>query len=191
MFSFVPKKMVNKFSHVNRIVLILPLFFLFCFSNVGRIEEATHYLNLKQVIDTNDSINSNYEYGKKLYPQYSYEGLSDSFLIKKYPDISIGPNEIESVRIKRMPFAPPSMSAYIVVIHFDPSAAKKIRAYTKKNLNKRIALEIDGRIFAIVKVLDVEEYELNITLSKRNLKEIEKELLKKSKNVVIDDSKHP
>lgn len=183
--------MIRNFFNINPIAIILSLFFVFGFSDAGRTEEATHYLNLKQVIDTDNNINSDYEYGKELYPQYSYQGLSDSFLIKKSPDISISPNEIELIKIRRMPFVPASISAYIVSIHFNPSAVKKIKAYTKRNVDKRIALEIDDKIFVIAKILDVLQDEAKITLRQRSLEEIERELRKISNNVVIDDNKNP
>jgi len=188
-FLFSPQKKVVRPWLLKTSFILIQLTLVFGCSNIEATEQHFHYLNIKQVIETDDNINSNYEYGRNLYPQYSYHGLPDNFLIKKDPDISISPKDIELVEIKRMPFSPPNMQVYTIAIHFHPIAANKIKAYTEQNLSNRIALEIDGKIFVIVKVLDITKDEVNITLGKISLDEIEKEVRKICDNVVADDDK--
>ena len=146
-------------------------------------------LTIKEVIDTNDKINidSNYEHGKEHYPRYSYAGLSDNFLIKKVPDITLCAGDIRSIEIKRQPFSQPHIPNYVISIHLESAAATKISDYTKRNLDKRIAIEIDGTIFAIPKILEEIREELDLTLGGWSLKEIERELRKISNNIVIHE----
>ncbi len=175
------------YSFIRTALLLLPLVLLFGFSGGERHQEAVHCLNIKQVItDEKPSINSNYECGKELYPEYSYHGLPETFLIKRSADISFRPSDIESIRIAKLPFIPAGLQEFTVTITFTSSARKRLHDYTRRNLNSKVALEIDHKIFVIATIMDSIGSIMNITVGNRSVEEIRKDLSKISKNIIID-----
>ena len=151
----------------------------------------TYYcLNIKKVIDSEDEIviDSEYESGKRLYLRYSSAGLSENFVVKKTPDMSLCPEDIKLVEIERQPFAQTHLTTYIVSIRLHGAVGSKISNYTERNLGKRIAIEIDGRILAIPKILDVVHEEMRL-MSGWNLEEIQREFGKVSNSIVVRDNK--
>ena len=142
------------------------------------------FLRFKTVIDDPKiKPNSKYEHGKELYPKYSYQGLSDSFLIKKSADITIASNEIESIEIKKMPYVPANMLQFTVILFFKNDAAKKLHSYTKGKINERVALEIGVKIYFIALIIEPIEREMNITVANRTLEEITSDFAKVSKKI--------
>jgi hypothetical protein len=181
------KKCDRGYSFIRAALLLLPLILVFGFSGGQRQQEAVHRLNIKQVItDEKPGINSNYEYGKELYPEYSYHGLPETFLIKKSAGISFRPSDIESIRIAKLLFIPADLEEFTVTITFTSSAGKRLHDFTKRNLDSRIALEIDRKIFIIATIMDPIGSIMNITVGNRSVEEIRKELSKVSKNIIID-----
>jgi len=169
-FLFLLKMKVKSYLYIKYTLIMFFLYFALFFSAVELRSEPLYYLNIKQVLLTDDKINSNFEYGKNLYPEYSYCGLPDNFLIKKTPDLSIAPKHIKSVEIRKMSHSRTRMPAFLVDIHFDSSAATEINAYTKQHMNEEIALEIDNKIFVIVKNSVALGEEVHIFLVKKILK---------------------
>lgn len=171
-----------------QIIAIILLFYYNIFpSFAGGKNKDLSYLILKRV-ETNLSSFSETAYvkGKELYPEYSYHGLPENFLIKKTPDVTIDPKGIRMVEIRKMRFAPVNMPAYTIIFHFNTSTAIKIRNYTKENLNTHVALEVDGKIFVIAKILDVVENKLNISVAKKDINEIKCTVRKISRKIIID-----
>ena len=170
--------------YIKHALVVLLVYSALFFSIVGAKAEPLYNLNIKQVLLTDDNINSNYEYGKNLYPEYSYCGLPDNFLIKKTPDLTIAPEHIKLVEISKM-HSLTRMPAFTVVIHFDSPTASQINAYTKQHMNEEIALEIDNKIFVIAKNLGSSGKEVQIALVKENIEALEEDLKKICSNVVI------
>ena len=93
-------------------VIISAMIFIFMISVISAEtkEEVLHNLNIKKVIANPNMINnSDYEYGKMLYPQYDYEGLPNNFMIKKTPDISFEPKDIKLIEVIKEPWIPDNM----------------------------------------------------------------------------------
>jgi preprotein translocase subunit SecD len=168
------------------VLLLVPP--IFTSSPVHANGDQLHPLLLKEVADTDENINSSYEYGKERYPLYAYHGLQENFLIKRSAVVSIDPSKIDLIEIEKAPFSPSERKVYTVSIHLKPDGAKKIRAYTKENLNERVAFEIDGKIFIIAKILSLIEDEINLVLSKKSIQEITAELQKVCNNVIIKEN---
>lgn len=153
-------------------------------------EDDLRNLNIKQVITNTKMIdNSDYEYGKMLYPQYSYEGLSEYFMIKKTPDISFEPKDIKLIKIIREPWIPDNKLEFTVNINFYSSGQKKINPYSRQNINKKVALEIDGKIFVIATILENIESEMKISVSNKTAQTIAAELRKVSNNITIKEKR--
>jgi hypothetical protein len=149
-------------------------------------EEGLHNLNIKQIIVNPNKINnSDYEYGKMLYPQYDYEGLPANFMIKKTPDISIEPKDIKLIEVIKEPWIPENMLEFIVNIIFNPSGQKKIYPYSNQNINNKVALEIDSKVFVIGTILEKLENEMKVIIKKKTAQTIADELRKVSNNVII------
>ena len=173
-----------------RYKLIFPVF-LFLFMLVGNLqaEENLYALVFKEVITDQDvPFNpSRYVFGRHLYPQYSYHGLPENFLIKKSPDISIAPTDIESVSIVRNPFSQSHVLHYMSTITFKPRVANQLFEYTKRNLEKRIAIEIDGRILAIPTILQPIENILLLDTAGMPIEVLQSTFQKISANVTVKD----
>jgi hypothetical protein len=190
-FSVCKKKAVN-FSFVEKCLFVLSLVFIFGFSGGDKPEQELHYLHLKRVVTDETVVNkSEFEYGKRLYPEYSYHGLPDNFLIRKNPDISFRGSDIKLIEIKKLPFLPADMLEFIVTITFNDSAAARLYSYTQRNTNIKVALEVDKLIFIIASILDPIHEEMNITVGNRTIEEIKDEFSKICKNIKIGELKHP
>jgi hypothetical protein len=149
-------------------------------------QQALPNLSFKRVVlHGGSAFKGDYEQGKYLYHDYSLMGLPENFLIKKTPDISFNPSEIEWVEITKMPFVQPGILAYDIKIVFDESAKEKIRKYTSRNVNKRIALEIDEKILAIATIVEPVATEMVISVSDKTVDELEKEFSKVSEKISI------
>ena len=175
--------------YIKKITLIMA--FILLYSNLdtaySKDKDALHCLNIKKVItDNNVRDNSEYEYGKLIYPQYERYGLPENFMIKKTPDVVFRPDEIKSIKIKNQPFI---RLSYVVTINLEPSGQKKIDAYAKKNINSLVALEIDNNIIVMPKItgeIDTMQTTLQFTIGNKTIQEIEMELRKISKDIVIE-----
>ena len=152
-------------------------------------EENLYALVFKEVITDQDVPfePARYVFGRHSYPQYSYHGLPEHFLIKKSPDISIAPTDIESVRIVRNQFSASYMLHYMSTITFKPSVANHLFEYTKRNLKKRIAIEIDGRILAIPTILQPIENVLLLDTAGMPIDVLQSTFQKISTNVTVKD----
>ena len=149
-------------------------------------EESLHNLNIKKIIVNPNKINnSDYEYGKMLYPQYDYEGLPNNFMIKKTPDISFVPKDIKLIEVIKEPWIPDNMLEFTVNIFFNPSGQRKINPYSNQNINKKVALEIDSKILVIGTILEKIENEMQVIINKKTAQTIAAELRKVSNNVII------
>jgi len=116
--------------------------------------------------------------GKGLYPSYSHGGLPEDFAIKKSPDLTLTYRDIKEVEIERAPAYPSDLSAYTVRIHLWKESAERMRIFSAKHIDKRVAIEIDGKIFAIPTILDIMSDDVLITIVRRSLSEIESEFKK-------------
>jgi len=180
------KEYLRDLSAFEGAVLFLLLILIPSFSQGELQGVAVHALNIKQVTtDKSLEINANYEYGKNLYPQYSYHGLPKSFFIKKSADISFRPSDIESIEIRKPPFIPPGLEEFTVTITFSRLAGQRLRDYTEQNVHNKIALEIDNSIFVIATIMDPMETVMNITVGNRSIAEIKDELSKISENIIV------
>lgn len=146
-------------------------------------------LNFKTVQEAAGDKNYEYEPGKGLYPRYSNEGLPEDFVIKKIPDLSLTYRDIKKVEIQRAPAYPSSLSAYTVRIHLWKESAERMRIFSAKHLDKRVAMEIDGKIFKIATIIDIMSDEVLVTIARSSLSEIEKEFKKVTDNIRIKESK--
>jgi preprotein translocase subunit SecD len=146
-------------------------------------------LNIREVIegDNNTKVSSDYEYGQSLYPRYEDAGLSENFLIKKIPDVSLCQVDIKSIEVEEQPFSQPHLRVYFVSIYLNTLAANKVSGYTRSNMGKHIALEIDGRIFAVPKILEEVKTKIKLTAGWNGLEEIKRELGKISDNIIIHE----
>ena len=170
--------------------LIFPVFlFLLMFGGNLQAEENLYALVFKEVI-TDQDVPFNpgrYVFGRHLYPQYSYHGFPENFLIKKSPDMSIAPTDIESVSIVRNPFSQSHVLHYMSTITFKPRVANQLFEYTKRNLEKRIAIEIDGRILAIPTILQPIENILLLDTAGMPIEVLQSTFQKISANVTVKD----
>jgi hypothetical protein len=171
------------------VILVLILAFTsFFVPDIEATERSSHCLNIKQVIDDNGKtigIDPNYELGKRIYPGYASEEVSESFLIKKVPDISLCKEDVKLIEIETEPFTQPHLApGYIVTIHLQAAAANRISNYTKRNLDKRVAIEIDGTIFAIPKILEQVKTKMRL-FAGSDLEDIKRVLGKISDKIVI------
>jgi hypothetical protein len=89
------------------------------------------------------------------------------------------------VEIERAPAYPSSLSAYTVRIHLWKESPERMRIFSAKHIDKRVAIEIDGKIFAIPTILDVMSDEVLITVARRSLSEIESEFRKVTDKIRI------
>ena len=145
---------------------------------------------LKQVIeDSNLKVNNNYEYGRELYPRYKESGLSNDFLIKKVPDLCIDPVHIKEIRISKQPPFPGAHQSYEIKITFDKLAASEMIVFTKSNLKKRIAMEVDGEIISIAPILDpIEDVLIIFVASEKSIQEMKAIYFRISKNIIVESS---
>jgi len=141
-------------------IISMVVFLLVCSSCLPGIHNESSQrreLNFKTVQEVPSDKNYEYEPGKRLYPKYSYEGLPEDFVIKKSSDLSLTYKDIKEVEIERAPAYPFSLSAYTVRIHLWKESAERMRIFSVKHIDKRVAIEIDGKIFAIPTILDIME----------------------------------
>lgn len=177
--------------YFGKILILVLLFGVFHCSYIQANAKNYHCLNIKEVVDIEDKIgiDSNYEYGKRLFPQYTDAELSENFLVKKIPDLSLCRDDIRLIEVEREPFTQPHLTpGYVVSIHLQSVAASKISEYTKRNIDKQIALEIDGRSFAVPTILEQVKVKMRLFVG-ADLEEIKRELGKISNNIVIHDNK--
>ena len=64
-----------------------------------------------------------------------------------------------------------------------------MRIFSAKHLDKRVAMEIDGKIFKIATIIDIMSDEVLVTIARSSLSEIEKEFKKVTDNIRIKESK--
>ena len=177
---------------MRKVIFIL---FIILFLNISIAESknesiADNGFCLKQVIeDTNLKANDNYEYGRELYPRYKESGLPDDFLIKKAPDLCIEPVHIKEIRISKQPPFPGAHQSYEIKITFDKLAASKMIVFTKSNLKKRIAMEVDGEIISIAPILDpIEDVLIIFVASEKSIQEMKAIYFRISKNIIVESS---
>lgn len=165
------------------------LFFCGILSSCNACNRKTtaHFMNIKEVLIDYENYNqSDYEYGKYIYPQYSYMGLPDHFLIKKKADIAIPPSKIKIIKVSKSRWLSDDIQSVIVKISFI-STIEALKEYTKENLNQRIAFAIDEKILSIAKIIDPIESEMSISISGMKIDILKEELLKISNNVVLEE----
>jgi preprotein translocase subunit SecD len=149
-----------------------------CFSGIHGNVAQSCALNFKSVQEENYQGSYAYEPGKELYPGYLYEGLPENFAVKKSPDLSLTGEDIELVGIKRNSFSPPHISTYIVTIHLKKESAERMRTFTETHLNKKVAMEIDGKIVKIATIMGIISHKLSVAFTRTSLSEIEDEFKK-------------
>jgi preprotein translocase subunit SecD len=170
------------------IISIIVFIFIISVRSAETKEDILHNLNIKQVITNSKMIdNSDYESGKMLYPQYSYEGLPEYFMIKKTPNVSFEPNDIKLVEIIKEPWISDDMLQFTVNIFFNSSGRDKIYAYSKQNINKKVAIEIDSKILVIATILEKIENEMTVIINKKTAPTISAELRKVSNKIIIKE----
>jgi preprotein translocase subunit SecD len=184
--SLFSKSIKNLFIRHIKYSILFIIVFILGFSSGPKKPENSYNLNIKQIItSSNIETQSNYENGKALFPQYQYHGLPEDFLIKKSPDLSFSYGDIKSIEIDRMPFYFPDKLAYNVSISFHPLAGERLFAYTKQNVNEKVALEIDNKIFVIATILEPLRTKMVITVGNKTVKQIRSELSKICNNIII------
>lgn len=177
--------------YFERIVLIVVVLLLFssCMADIHNELSRRRELNFKTVQEVPSEKNNRYEPGKRLYPRYSHEGLPEDYVIKKSPDLSFSYKDIKEVEIERAPAYPSTLSAYTVRVHLWKEPAERMRIFSTKHIDKRVAIEIDGKILAIPTILDIMSDEVLITVARRSLPEIESEFKKVTEKIIIKESK--
>lgn len=116
---------------------------------------STSSLLIKKVVtDPHAVLDGEYEAGNVRYPAYAYQGLPDTFLIKKSPDLIIAHNDIRKIQIQKAPSST-AEPTYIVLVSLDPNKLSEVKAFAVRNLNQRVTIEIENNILSIVKILDV------------------------------------
>jgi preprotein translocase subunit SecD len=162
---------------------LLALVLLSCFSCAFNEKQPSH-LEIKKVLkDGNISINTDYLLGKNDYPNYKHRGLTDSFLIKKIPDLIFVSADIITIQVCKDPFQSEDQLEFIVTINFNSSGADKLMKYTSDNLNSMMAIGIDNKILLVGSIKDVIKNELKFTLTYESLSSLKKELSKISNQV--------
>jgi hypothetical protein len=185
MILLLPNNM-HKFKCSAVVLSMMIYIFMFCVTSTESKENVLHNLNINKVITNSSMINnSDYAYGKKLYPQYSYEGLPEYFMIKKTPDISFEPKDIKLVEIIKEPWIPDGKLQFTVNIFFNSSGRDKIISYSKQNINNKVAIEIDSKILVIATILEKVENEIAFIINNKTAQTIADEFKKVSKNVQI------
>ena len=159
--------------------------FVFVLPSNGQKEKSSHSLNLRSIItDPGVKHESDYEYGKSIYPRYKVLGLSEHFMIRKSPDLSFGPRELKMIRITRQSFS--NVESYVVTIVFEASVGDKMTEYTKHNIGNQIAVSVDESILTIARILDTIDKEFSFTVTNRKLNEIEDKLGLISRKIIIE-----
>jgi len=143
-------------------------------------------LNFKNVLETREGRDHEYEPGKDIYPRYSYAGLPEDFAIRKSPDFSLTYEDIQSVEIKKG-FSP-HIEVYTLTINLNKEAAERMRVFSEKYLKKRVAVEIDGKIIEIVTIIGVAGDQFILTIGRTSPSEIEREFRKVTDKIRYKDT---
>lgn len=122
----------------------------------------------------------NYTKTKDIFPNYSYLGLPSEILIKPQPDLSVEPNDIVKIIIFNYPSTSSGYLYFNVRFIFSANLSAVLKEYSSKNIGKHIALEIDGEIFVIPKILTIIENDFDITMASKNFDNVKKILSKVS-----------
>lgn len=181
----------ERITSIGRILFFIKILFLLfliisCTPQISVSGEEANLIKIKEVIN-HDNVKhiSDYEYGKYRYPYYKIEGLSDSFLIKKSADIILYPKDITSVKISNMYNTPQKIDAYWVKISFTLAGSKKMKNYTLRKIDERIALEINDTLFVIAKVLSPIENEVSMPIIDKSITELKDILKKVTKEIIV------
>ena len=172
------KSGLPNFGEIILILILISTICNSCFSSIQNNSSQRSVLNFKAVLEGGTLKNLGYEPGKELYPSYSYEGLPDDFLIKKSPDLSLTDRDIKLIEIERNQFSPSYMAVYTVTIHLQQESAERMRTFSAKYLNKRVGLEIDGKIFKITTLIDVMSSQVVVHIARTSFSEIESQFRK-------------
>lgn len=181
----------NLLSHIKQkgLIVIYITIFMALLPFFEAYSMQSQYLLIKKVIDSGEDkmVSMDYEYGEKKFPDYEYHGLSEYFLIRKKADIVVKPRDVKLIEIKKVRSSQSHILLHEVTIYFNPLAAKKVSDYSKMNLKKKFALEIDKKVFFIGKIVEVVETKMTLTFMKRSLEEIMMNLKKLSNNIIVKD----
>ena len=101
-----------------------------------------------------------YEPGKNRYPNYRAPDLSDTYLIKKTPDVFFTSSDVISIIIEELPCYNCDEIDTFVKINFSRSIGDKLKKFTEKNFEKLVAIEFDGKILSVSQVYMVVDYPL-------------------------------
>ena len=155
---------------MNKIYILIIIVLIILTNNVAANDSC---LNFKKVIDNNRlKIDSNYMYGKDIYPRYKFQGLSENFLIRIEPNISIPSSKIESVKVIKIDNKQIKYNQYMIIIKFSYDISEKIFKYTNENINQKIAIEINGNIFNIFTIFTPVREEMRIGIVNQSLDDI-------------------
>ncbi len=178
----------------NKVLIACTMLLCLCvfivgFSGKGNKQKGKDNLNFKQILLVQDNkVEAGYEYGKECFPEYSFHGLPETFLLKKAADISFSPSQVESIEIRRMPYIPPTMLNFQIIINFDKLGSKKLYAYTTKMVNKRVALEAGSKVFNVVTIMEpIENGHISFSLIEKPFTEVRDILSKLTDNIVTEN----
>lgn len=167
------------------IILFFPFTSVCCSDNY----RSSHLLVKKVKLDVNNVDRGNYVEGKDLFSDYSYYGLPEIFFIKKIPDLNFSAKDIERIEIIKQPITIPDFLAFNIKVVFSNTALKKLKEFTKKNFGEHIAIEIDGEIFVIAKIINVIDGPINISMANKDIDYIKNRLSNLSSVEIIENGK--
>ena len=145
-------------------------------------------VNFREIVDNGDNIADSYrddfDYGNKLFPNYYNQMLSETYLIKKKPDISIFKKDIVIIEIIKGSSDSKDLECYEVVINLSPTASSMFENYTTKMIKKKLAIEINGQILFTPVIVSKVTSEFIVTTCKIPIAEISKSLKQVCDNIV-------
>ena len=143
--------------NVNKMIFIIVFIILsgVGFAGQGMEHEEKASLEIKHIlIPQEGKAYTDYELGRKYISDYSFHGLPETFLIKKQPGLSIQPEAIDSIEIKRMPYIPPDMLNFQITINLNKTISEKLYRYTQKLTNEKIAFALNCKVFHVVTIME-------------------------------------
>ena len=175
------KKTINIFA--SFIFLLLSVNFGYAIEDVN--------LSLHEV--KNECVNcqpEEYRLGRELFKDYKFHWLSDDFVIKSKPDISLYPVDIVSIVIEKIEYptgqSSEQFSDFFVTIVLDVSASKKLKDYTKDNADRKVALYVENTLLTIVSIKFVLENSFSFALRDSDYSKIENIFKRLSDNLSLE-----
>jgi hypothetical protein len=156
-----------------------------CLRSIKENEQKHCTLNFKNVIESGLGNVDEYDLGKDLFPEYLINGLPESFLIKKSPDLIIGDDDIMLIRIQVDPYSNPK-PAWNVIVHLRKEASERMGNFSKEHLKKRVVLEIDGQVVSIGLIDMVLSETFSIGFTRVSLSDLENTFKKVTNNIRIE-----